>query len=130
MVLDTGSPFCSKVARAETSFTGAGLPSTVGEMDIFMSERAKLPFVARPGPPFTSVGSAIASSRRAVMFLTDVFATKVYISFSGSAPLTRYEPSICASNLTPSDAFADWGSKKYQDGWTAFDDLSPSHFSI
>src|SRR4051812_10147782 len=89
----TGNPFCSKVALAATKVTGTLSDSFVwrGRTLTEMSDSAKLPLPARPGPDRTSDESASASSlidRISVNFVSNVI---VQTSFAGFGPLTSHE---------------------------------------
>ena len=76
--LAPASPTCSKVARGLTSLTATAAPLPDEELRLTRkSLRAKLPLLARPGPPLTSDGWASASSRTAVRPFCVVRAVKV-----------------------------------------------------
>src|SRR3954471_13643302 len=91
---------CENVACGVASFTGApGEAVPVGAAHNWKSDRAKLPFAARPGPLFGNDASAKASMRTPVMPRVFVGTTNVYTSCEAFAPDTRYEPSSRRSNL-------------------------------
>src|SRR5262245_61609929 len=114
MAAAMGRPFCSKVARGFLSLMRVPSDLTAmfdGVHVTLKSDSAKLPLAARPGPPFTSDGSASASTRTAVMAAGRVDAVNVYTSNLSFLPVASNEPSSSFLKTAPSFETALDGSR-------------------
>src|SRR5262245_58471186 len=111
----TPSPFWSKVDRGTLSLSVSTLPP-LGPAVSETSVRQKLPLVARPGPFFTSDGSASASIRKEVSLDKSVSRVKVNVSLGGLVPPTRMLPSSFFVNVAPPKYFMDTTSGTTQVG--------------